>query len=211
MKIKYHQWTCIGCGQTIRFTGKNIFSALPYWFTIRTEGCVSSSERPSFDTCACSTACLEKAGKIIEDFIKNHPYRIPTKKSIESTICDQCGKVEEFDKLNPLFGGRDPLEDWTWEKNSKGRKDFCSDECKKNHLLHPEESVFAGLKFDNPWDEARLIQAIGSPDFKEAIKPRKIRFTRSKSIREALSLSNLGAKKKLDQKKSRSKKPKSES
>jgi len=170
MKRKYEEWTCVSCGEVRRFTGRNVISSLPYWFTIRTEGCVSSSHQPSFNTCACSTACLEKAGKIIEDFIKNHPYSIPAKKRIEAVICDHCGKTEKFDELNPPFGGGDPLEYWTMEKNRGGRKDFCSTECRKNYTLHPEDSVFAGLEFDNPWDEARLIKAIDAPHFREAIK-----------------------------------------
>lgn len=189
MKIKYCEWTCVGCGNIQRFTGKNVLSSTPYWFTIRTERCRSSSHQPSFDTCVCSTRCLENAGVLIEEYIKHRTYTIPNKKEIEVTICNQCGKVNKVDTLNMVIGP-DPLAEWIREKTSAGRKDFCCSECNKNHIIHPEESIFVDLKFENFWDVQHLIEVIDSPNLKEAIKPPKSIFFDNSSIREEIKKIN---------------------
>lgn len=169
MKIKYHEWKCIGCGNTTRFTGKDVLS-VPYWFTITTERCISSSEQPNFNTTACSIGCLQKAGAIIDDSIKNRKHLIPNKKHIEATACDHCGKVAMVDSLNMIIGPG-PLRDWTWEQTPAGRKDFCGEACKKNHVLHPEESVFVDFKPNNQFlGISSLIEILNSPDVKEAIR-----------------------------------------
>jgi len=169
MKVKYYEWKCVGCEETRRFTDENAFSAMPYWFTIRTEGCVSSGERPSFNTSACSISCLEKSSKIIEDSITKGKFSIPNKKEIHATICDQCAKVAKLDKLNPIIGSK-PHQNWTWVKTPAGRKDFCSTECQTNHSTHPEEAVFFNLNFNDPLRKASLINAIDLEDLREKIK-----------------------------------------
>ena len=168
MQIKYHEWECVGCNRTTRFTGRDPLTPVPYWFTIKTERSVSSSERPSFNTSACSIPCLEKASEIIDDSIENGKFSIPNKKKIEATICDQCAKVVKTDRLNQIIGS-EPYQDWTWEKTPDGRKDFCSPECKKNHSTHPEEFFFSNLNFGQPWDKARLIEAIDSLNLRKTL------------------------------------------
>lgn len=169
MKIKYYEWKCVGCGKTSRFNGKHVLSAMPYWFTLRTEGCASSSEHPSFNVSVCSIHCLSKVSEIIDAFIKRRKPRIAQKKDIEATICEQCGEVVKIDTLNMIYGPG-PLKDWTWEETPEGRKDFCSTKCKKDHSAHPEKSVFADFEFDESWKTSRLIEIINSSDMKEAIK-----------------------------------------
>lgn len=169
MKIKYYEWTCAGCGKISRFTNTGTSLGIPYWFTLRTENPVSSSERPNFNTTICSTACFEKAGAHIDESIKSHSYSIPRKKEIEATICDHYGEFKKIDALNMLCGPN-PLQDWIWEKSSEDRKDFCCTECKKNHTAHPEDSVFAECKLNQFFGIYPLIDALNSPDFKEALK-----------------------------------------
>lgn len=190
MKTTYHEWKCIGCARVVRFTGGNIFSPMPYWFTLKTEGHVSSSERPSINTSVCSTTCLEKASVIIQDFIQSRSHSIPQKRHIKATFCDQCGKVTKVDKLNMVFGPS-PLQSWTYEETPEGRKDFCSTECKKSHSVHPENSVFINFKSDDPWEMRRLIELVDAPDFVEQIKkPHKPIVGFSPTIREDIEKVN---------------------
>lgn len=169
MKIKYHEWKCVGCENILRFTGEDILAPVLDWFTIKTEGHRSSSERPRFNTSVCSISCLEKVSVIIDDLIKKHRRSIPNKKHIEATICDYCAKIVKIDTLTQIYGPG-PLQEWRYEKNPDGRKDFCSGECKKNHTLDSTKSVLLNLNCEDPFVASRIIQIIDSPNFKEEIK-----------------------------------------
>jgi hypothetical protein len=128
----------------------------------------------------CSIDCLEKAGIIIRDIIQNRRHSIPRKKHIDATICNQCGKVVQVDRLI----GLPSLENWIEEKSSAGRKDFCSAECQKNHFVHPENSFFAHFNFDDPIMMRHLIDSIDSPDSMEQMKKNSKRIFQFHSLIE---------------------------
>lgn len=158
--------------KTVRFTGKNVFSPVPYWFTIRTETIISSSDRPSIDTTACSTDCFEKAARVITA----QKTEIPDKKFIDATICDQCGKVVQIDELHPRFGGRNPLENWISSKSSSGKKDFCCEDCQRHHLANPEQSVTTRFRQEGrDWVERDLLKALASLDQENKIRAQEDR------------------------------------
>lgn len=169
MKIKYKEWTCLVCPKIAQIIEDDAVKTTPYWFTVRTERCMFSSERPSINSTVCSTECLEKAGEVIRESIRKHNFSIPNKKDIEATICDQCGKVILIDSLNQICG---PSPLWGWiSKEMPGKKlNFCCVECEKNNILKPEESVFFKVEIVTVFDKQRLLKAIDSQNFREAIR-----------------------------------------
>lgn len=171
MKIQYKVWTCLGCGKSVKIQKHSDSIWTPHWINIQTEGISSSSDNPSYNSSVCSTACLSKAGDVIQELInRKEGYSIRQKQEIVATICDRCGKVAEIDLLNPLIGPG-PLRGWT--QASKGGKnfDFCSIKCENEHFDKPEESILFGLTFPTQLiKQARLLKAIDAPNFRDSIR-----------------------------------------
>ena len=170
MKIEYKVWTCLGCKKSVQIT-KSDALWIPRWINVQTEGSSSSSDNPSYNCSVCSTACLSKAGILIQELIdKKEGYSIPCKKEIIATICDRCGKVAKIDLLNPLIGPG-PLRGWSHASRGEKDFDFCSIKCEDDHFSTPEESVFFGLEFPTPsHKEKRLLKAIDAPNFRDSIR-----------------------------------------
>jgi hypothetical protein len=173
MKIRYQKWTCAGCKKIERIPEKAEPMFTPYWFSIKTTSCSSSSGQPSFDTFACSTECLKKAGESIQMHIKDHKHFVPSRQDNQVTICDQCGKIVTRDLLNPVCGGGNPLRGWILRETYGEKLDFCSTECEKNNILKPEDAVFFEAKLDNIFKIQHMLEALEAPDFREAFKALK--------------------------------------
>ncbi len=171
MKIKYKVWKCLGCEKEVKILENTGSIWAPHWINIHSEGASSSSDSPSYNSSVCSTACLSKAGQVIQELIDNRRgYLIPCKKEIVATICDRCGTVVTEDLLNPMIGPG-PLRNRSCAILRGKSLDFCSTKCEDGHFSKPEESVFFGLEFPSLLaKQQRLMKAIDSPNFFESIK-----------------------------------------
>jgi hypothetical protein len=187
MKIEYMEWTCLVCKKDIRILKEtNKISFMPYWFTIKTEGCLTSSECPSFNTSVCSIACLALASDSIEQSIAKKDFSIPNKKDIEATICDQCGKVVKVDSLNLFCCLPDLPKGWAWKKNQSGEFHFCSSDCEQNNFLKPEEATFYEFDMGSVFTKHRIIEVINDFDFPEAIRASKLPLIALNQLQEEL-------------------------
>jgi hypothetical protein len=177
MKIRYEKWTCAVCDQVKCILEKTEYSYIPYWFHINTTGIMSN--KPSFDTFACSVECLKKIGDSVQKRLDDHRCSVPKRKDNQVTICNQCGKLVTTDALNPLFGGRDPLLGWTFRTTPASHFDFCSEQCANDNLAKPEDGIFFGTELSANWQKDFLVEAIEATDFKEAFKIAKNKISKA--------------------------------
>lgn len=175
MKLEYYEWTCLVCGDIARFTGRDIFSPFPRWFTIETEGNNFSNEYPRFSSVVCSFDCLKGAHIVVENYVLDGGS-ISRKKEIDATICDFCGKIYSYDKANPVIGGNQSS-DWIKENSSAGSMDFCSRKCQHEYHKNMEKAFSKICDFDkNPLDKRILLASIDLPNLKKSFKDLKDRM-----------------------------------